>query len=296
MIDYKEIPQANSSSGLQDTFELFARDFLEKMGFKVNEDPARGSDGGLGKDLIVTETRDGITGDMQTKWLVSCKHFAHSGSSVGVSHESSILDRVKAANCDGFMGFYSTLQSSGLQERIIGIDANTDIKTYVFDRAKIEDHLSTKDFLFDLALRYFPISFKDWYELKQTTIETSENFSELIVRGTYTCDLDRGLVGVGRANSDFHWQIVSIKTDEKYITPWNKSEFTLIEDRTFEEVTKEFLTKQTYNKVRLSGNMNSGLVKKDTILGYRTKNGNYGKLQIISIGYNLEFKYKTYGE
>ena len=295
MIDYKEIPQANSSDGEQDSFELFTRDFLLKLGFKVNEDPARGSDGGLGKDLIVTEIRDGITGDNETKWLVSCKHYAHSGKSVGVSDESSILDRVKAADCDGFMGGYSTLQSSGLQERILGISANTDVKTFVFDKAKIEDHLTTKDYLFDLALRYFPTSFKPWYDLKATNIETKEDHSELIVRGTYTCDLDRGLVGVGRANSDFHWNIISIKTDEKYLQPWNNAEFVIIEGRSFEEITKEFVSSQTLNKVKLPGQAKTGLLKSGVIVGYKTKNGNFGKMEIVSIGYNLEFKseYRT---
>ena len=51
ILDFKEIPQANLGSGLQDTFELFARDFLSYLGYRIIQDPDRGADGK--KDLIV---------------------------------------------------------------------------------------------------------------------------------------------------------------------------------------------------------------------------------------------------
>ncbi len=71
-LDFKEIPQANLASGEQDTFELFARDFLETLGYEIISEPNRGADSG--KDLIVLETRIGIGGKSFVKWLVSCKH------------------------------------------------------------------------------------------------------------------------------------------------------------------------------------------------------------------------------
>ena len=45
ILDFKEIPEANRGTGLQDTFELFARDFLAFMGFRIVQDPDRGADG-----------------------------------------------------------------------------------------------------------------------------------------------------------------------------------------------------------------------------------------------------------
>jgi hypothetical protein len=39
---------------------------------------------------------------------VSCKHFAHAGRSVGIDDEPSIIDRVRAHSCQGFLGIYST--------------------------------------------------------------------------------------------------------------------------------------------------------------------------------------------
>jgi hypothetical protein len=53
IVDFKEIPPANSSDGYQDQFELFARDFLENLGFLIIEQPDRGQDGG--KDLLISE-------------------------------------------------------------------------------------------------------------------------------------------------------------------------------------------------------------------------------------------------
>ena len=58
ILDFKEIPEANGGSGLQDTFELFARDFLAYLGYRIIEDPNRGPDGK--KDLIVEEVLSGI--------------------------------------------------------------------------------------------------------------------------------------------------------------------------------------------------------------------------------------------
>lgn len=35
ILNFKEIPQANQGDGLQNTFELFARDFLEILGYEL---------------------------------------------------------------------------------------------------------------------------------------------------------------------------------------------------------------------------------------------------------------------
>ena len=80
ILDFKEIPEAHIANGKQDTFEMFARDFFETFGFIIEEGPDRGADGG--RDLIIKEKRLGILGETEIKWLVSCKHKAHSGNSV----------------------------------------------------------------------------------------------------------------------------------------------------------------------------------------------------------------------
>lgn len=150
ILDFCEIPEAHKSTGLQDTFELFARDFLEHLGYSITQGPDRGADGG--KDLIVTETRLGIGGETKVKWLVSCKHKAHSGNSVGVNDEIDIPGRVASNKCDGFIGFYSTLPSSGLTRNLEGL--NDRFPFHIYDREKIEKDLLSSSEGLKLAKRY----------------------------------------------------------------------------------------------------------------------------------------------
>ena len=158
IVNFKEIPEAHIPSGQQDSFELFARDYFEYCGYDTVSGPDRGADGG--RDLIINETRQGISGVTHYKWLVSCKHKAHSGRSVRLSDESDISDRVKANSCDGFIGFYSTIPSSGLIDRFEGLSSTIGIQ--YFDHEKIETTLFKSNSGLQIARRYFPISFKNW--------------------------------------------------------------------------------------------------------------------------------------
>ena len=158
VIDFKEISEAHVASGDQDSFEMFARDFFDYLGYKIVGNPDRGADGG--KDFMVEEKRVGVGGESYVRWLVSCKHKAHSGSSVKPTDESNIRDRVEANGCCGFIGFYSTLPSSGLARNIEGL--SNKIETQVFDKERIENHLLRSANGVLLAKRYFPDSVKKW--------------------------------------------------------------------------------------------------------------------------------------
>ena len=158
VLDFREIPEANKNSGKQDTFEFFARDFLEYLGYSIIHGPDRGADGG--KDLIVKEIRKGVGGETKVKWLVSCKHKAHSGSSVGVNDETDIADRVKANSCTGFIGFYSTLPSSGLTKKLEGLKDR--IEYQIYDSEKIEKSLLASIEGLKIVERFFPNSIKKW--------------------------------------------------------------------------------------------------------------------------------------
>lgn len=158
ILNFKEIPEAHKATGEQDRFEFFARDFLEFMGYKIVVSPDRGADGG--KDLIVEEKRTGIGGETIIRWLVSCKHQAHSGSSVSANIESNIGDRIEVHGCQGFLGFYSTLPSSGLSTNLQGY--RTKFEVQVFDREKIEKELVYSGEGLKIVERYFPKSFKSW--------------------------------------------------------------------------------------------------------------------------------------
>src|SRR5258707_8268035 len=109
LIDFAEIRTG-------EVWELFAAQYLKEIGFTIESEPGRGSDGG--KDLIVTEHLEGYLTKQHFRWLVSYKHFARSGKSVGADDEQNILERVKQFGADGFLGFYSTLASSARVTRL----------------------------------------------------------------------------------------------------------------------------------------------------------------------------------
>jgi len=158
IIDFKEIPQANIANGEQDTFELFARDFFNELGFIIVEAPSRGSD--EGKDLLIEEEVKGIISKKNKRWLVSCKHKSFSGNSVGRDEEIDITGRIEEHNVDGFIAFYSTLPSSGLIKKMMPLMNNNQIS--IWDREKIEDKLISNIRLRVVFKRYFPESYKQW--------------------------------------------------------------------------------------------------------------------------------------
>lgn len=109
---------------------------------------------------IVEELRSGIAGETHVRWLVSCKHKAHSGASVNPSDESDIQDRLNTHQCSAFLGFYSTVPSSGLSGKLTG--ALGKYEHQVFDPARIERELLGSNEGILLAKRYFPKSVAAW--------------------------------------------------------------------------------------------------------------------------------------
>lgn len=160
ILDFKEIAQANKATGMQDDFELFCRDFFNYLGYEILTEPSRGQDGGI--DLLAQETRTGIGGKSCIKWLVSCKHNAHSqrGKSVGTDDEVNILDRVESNGCNGFIGAYSTIASAGLTSKLKGLAESKKLEFQIFNRGKIEETLFRRKEGIDIALRFFPKSMK----------------------------------------------------------------------------------------------------------------------------------------
>lgn len=153
MIDFTEIPYKS------DDWELFARDFLSELGFTIDSPPDRGPDGG--KDMLVLETVKGKLHHYTFRWLVSCKHYATSGSAVNESKdEPNILERLESFQADGFLGFYSTLASSGLNTRLQELRKAGKIRDYqIFDHKRIEDQMLRIGFS-RIFGRYLPESAK----------------------------------------------------------------------------------------------------------------------------------------
>lgn len=161
-IDFKEIAQGNIANGSQDDFELFARDLLQAVGFKIVRGPARGADDR--KDMIVSEKRTGIIGNTEIRYLVSCKHYAHSknNKSVGNNDEPDVIGRLRNNQCTGFIGFYSTMPSSALDRELTQsqqLNPKDLEELLIFDKSIIASLLDTNDDSFRLYKRYFPNSY-----------------------------------------------------------------------------------------------------------------------------------------
>lgn len=157
-VDFNEIPEANTGSGDQDRFESFARDFLEAIGFKILEGPGRGAD--RGRDLLVAERVAGEVSDHERKWVVSAKHRAHSKRAVAEADEPDPIGRVHKFTADGFLGFYSTLPSSGLDDVFARMTGQ--VAVHVFDAGRIEGALLSRPTLQHVFQQYFPDSYRRW--------------------------------------------------------------------------------------------------------------------------------------
>jgi hypothetical protein len=192
VVDFGEIPQPHLPSGDQDLFELFARDFLEALGFRILQGPGRGAD--RGRDLLVAETVDGTISKQERTWVVSAKHKAHSGRSVTDADEPDPIGRVRKFEADGFMGFYSTLPSSGLEDTLTRLEPQTDI--YVFDRGRIEQHLLSRPELQTAFQQYFPQSHKDWLAHRKEK-EAVEVWGE--IEPLYCCHCGKNILLEDRA-------------------------------------------------------------------------------------------------
>lgn len=203
VLEFREIPEAHLATGQQDTFELFAREFLTFMGYEIERNPDRGADGG--RDIIARELRSGVGGQTTVRWLVSCKHKAHSGRSVSLSDETDITGRVDAKGCQGFIAFYSTVPSSSLGDRLEECKARCEVNR--FDNELIERYLLRSVAGIDLAARFFPVSI-DKYRTENPV--PANLFSDQDTLRCINCDTDLLSENEG---------IVVIWKDLRYDTP-----------------------------------------------------------------------------
>lgn len=164
IVNFADIPSSNKGGKYQDFFEQFACAFLEAKGFEIVQRPDRGPDGK--KDLLVKEIQKGFSGISETMWLVSCKHKAHSNRSVTDTDEPDISDRVKKFDCDGFIGFYSTIASSGLSNKLQSLKNNSKgFKYIIYDNARISSELLTMNQSAAIIANFFPNSYDKYRQL-----------------------------------------------------------------------------------------------------------------------------------
>lgn len=116
-------------------WEKFSVEVLRQVGFRPYTLPEYGTDGG--KDYIVQYNGK--------KYLVSCKHYINSGKHVGQDDEQNICDRLLQFDATGFIGFYSTGITTGLQNRLDGICSNGHYSYSIFEPSHITNIMQSMD-------------------------------------------------------------------------------------------------------------------------------------------------------
>lgn len=178
IIDFREIVSAKAdhasvknapvgTSALPDDFETFCRDFFESLrGMTIFEQISTGPDNGI--DLGVEEIcADGS----KIRWLVSCKHKAHSKAAVTEDEEMNILERLYKWECGGFIPFYTTSPSAKVKSNIEGVaKAGKRVDWHLKDR--IERELLGSAEGVQMAARYFPKSMVNHYSTFIATMQT----------------------------------------------------------------------------------------------------------------------------
>jgi len=153
MIDFRELPDDGIA------FEQLVRELLIREGFEVHW---TGVGPDQGRDLIVIEQAKGSFYDFRRKWLVQCKHFAHSGKSVGINDVPSIIDNCGAVGAEGYLLICSTQPTSSLVTKFEEITANPNnrIVARYWDSIELEKHLYTPYGL-PLIYQFLPKSAKN---------------------------------------------------------------------------------------------------------------------------------------
>lgn len=150
MLDFKELDKDGKE------FELLIRELLFAKGYKVYWSGV-GPDGG--RDLLCIEERQSFFAPDKKRWLIQCKHNAHSKKSVSIEDLDDIVDSCMQHDATGFILACSTQPSSAVVNRLEAITNNpkNNITAIYWDYVSIEQVLSCPT-LWRIAQRFFPIS------------------------------------------------------------------------------------------------------------------------------------------
>jgi hypothetical protein len=150
MLDFKELP----SDGIK--FEQLIRELFIRLELEVHW---TGVGPDAGRDLVVTEKAIGKLAPLERKWLVSCKHFALSGRSVGLDDIAGITDACAAVDATGFLLAASTQPSAAVVRRLEELSGAGHLTTRYWDGIEIEKRLNAPE-TFPLIDQFFPASAK----------------------------------------------------------------------------------------------------------------------------------------
>lgn len=113
---------------------------------------------------------------------------------------------------------------------------------------------------------------------------------QLVVRGTWHCDLD---VGAQDKTGDFWWELDT--KVERSLTPENGAVFFVVGIRDFDSLKVADLEHFQYSPEKIEANdAPDNNLKKRTVVAYRTKQGRLGKFVVVDYGPDLTIRWVTY--
>lgn len=151
MINFKELPQDGTA------FEQFIREMC--LIYDLHPQwTGKGPD--QGRDLVITEKARGPIGDFTRRWLVQCKHLAHSGKSVGREDVGAIIDDCRQVSAEGYFLACSTQPSASLITKLKEIAEKPEnrLVTLCWVGVDLEKRLNEPR-CFSLGHLFFPKSF-----------------------------------------------------------------------------------------------------------------------------------------
>lgn len=127
-----------------------------------------------------------------------------------------------------------------------------------------------------------------------TTDPTAFSNGETVIRGTWSFDLDSGVILQSPADADLFWEQ---ETDiKRSLNPQNGAMLALLGQRDFDSLTLQTLKGLNYAAEPLrADNDLSNAIPSGTVVAYKTRRGRYGKMLIENYGYDLKVKWLTFG-
>lgn len=195
-------------------WEHFSVQVLYKYGYTIETVPSYGTDGG--KDYIVSDNNN-------IRYIVSCKHYIKSGKHVGADDEQNIIDRLVQFNAQGFIGFYSTGITSGLQNRLDAISENKKYHYKIFYPNEIANIMQYMDTSILQSFGLYPNRYilnvpPEQYKPLQCLICGKDILAE--------DNISRSMVGITNINGKWHYIYGCKSCVNRYlqVTPWAEIE------------------------------------------------------------------------
>lgn len=114
---------------------------------------------------------------------------------------------------------------------------------------------------------------------------------QLVVRGTWRCDLDVG--AVDKKTGDFWWQVDS--EVKRFLAPENGAVFFVMGARDFDSLKFAELEHLQYSSERIAAHDESNNdLPKGTVVAYKTSQGRLGKFLVVDYGDDLTIRWITY--